>query len=148
MPYLRITCPDVMREQRHRIAQLLTDAVNELFFNPNSPVTRQELRERTTVHFAPYGDGDLFIGGRTPSERGRTDITVELSDWSMSLRSQKKIARALTPVVAGAFSVPPDHLDGINIRFHSDPPTDFSVGGRLISEFVPFPARLMKRIFG
>jgi phenylpyruvate tautomerase PptA (4-oxalocrotonate tautomerase family) len=148
MPYLRITCPELPPERRRAIAARLTDAINDLFFNPRAPLTRDELRERTTVHFVPYADGDLFIGGRTPTERGGADITVELSDWSMPVRQQKKVARGLTPVLAELFAVPPDGVDGLNLRFHSYPPTDFAVGGTLLSERVPWVGRMMKRVFG
>lgn len=148
MPYLRITCPDLPADRRRAIAARLTEAINDLFFNPRAPLTREELRERTTVHFVPYADGELFIGGRTPAERGGADITVELSDWNMPVSQQKKVARGLTPVLAGAFNVPPGEADGLNIRFHSYPPTDFAVGGRLLSERVPWVGRVMKRVFG
>jgi phenylpyruvate tautomerase PptA (4-oxalocrotonate tautomerase family) len=148
MPYLRITCPEGRSEQRQRIAQHLTAAINDLFYHPRGRVTRAELRERTTVHFMPYAPGDLFIGGRTPDERGAVDLTVELSDWHMSVRQQRKVARVLTPVLADLFDVPPNGLDGINIRFHPYPPRDFAVGGRLLSDLVPRVGRLMKRLAG
>ncbi|MCE3550414.1 hypothetical protein LWC33_02955 [Pseudonocardia sp. RS11V-5] len=32
------------------------------------------------VHFACYGDDELFIGGH-PSSVDQPDVTVELSDW-------------------------------------------------------------------
>jgi hypothetical protein len=126
----------------------LTETINELFYQPRGRTTREELRERTTVHFIPYGNRELFIGGRTPAERGRVDITVEISDWGMSVRQQKKVARLLTPVLAELFDVSPEDRDGINLRFHSYPPTDFAVGGRLLSEIVPLIGQLMKRTFG
>ena len=41
--------------------------------HPHHPVMREGLREGTTVHLAPYGEGDLLIVVETPSEReGRT----------------------------------------------------------------------------
>ena len=147
MPYLRITCPELSAEQRRAIAARLTDAVNEIFYNPRARLTREELRERTTVHFASYRDGEIFIGGRTPQERGAIDLTVELSDWNMSARRQRKAARELTPLLAELFAIPPSQRDNINIRFHPYPPTDFAVGGRLLSDIVPFFGRLMKRLF-
>jgi len=147
MPYLRVTCPELSPERRRIIATRLTDAVNDLFFNPRARLTREELRERTTIHFAPYREADLFIGGRTPQERGEIDLTVELSDWSMSARRQRKVARALTPLLGELFSIPPERKDGISIRFHPYPPTDFAVGGRLLSEIVPLTGRLMKQLF-
>lgn len=78
MPYLRITSTERNRDQRRAIATQLTDAINDLFYNPKSPTTREELREHTTVHFMPYARDNLFIGARTPDERGRQDVTVEL----------------------------------------------------------------------
>lgn len=146
MPYLRITCPELSLEHRHAIAARLTDAINDLFFDPRTRLTRDELRERTTVHFVLYAPGELFVGGRTPDERGALDITAEVSDWSMSVRQQRKVARGLTPVLAEAFGVPTDQIDGVNIRFHSYPPTDFAVGGRLLADVVPLIGRVMKRV--
>ncbi len=101
MPYLRITCDDTAPLVRRPIAQRLTDAVVDLFFHPRAPLTRQEVRERTTVHFTSYGEDEVFIGGRTPRERerGAADVTVELSDWSMSVRLRRRIARTLTPLL-------------------------------------------------
>jgi hypothetical protein len=64
MPYLHLTCPTAPIEQRRRIAQRLTDETVNLFFNPRGGPSRDELRERTTVHFAPFADGELFIGAR------------------------------------------------------------------------------------
>ena len=130
------------------MAQRLTDEVNELFYNSRTPISREELREHTTLHFTPYRESEMFIGARTPSERGSVDITVELSDWSMSERQQRKIARRLTAVLAELFSVDPKDIEGINIRFHPYPPTDFGVGGILLSDRVPLVGRIMKRIFG
>ena len=108
-------------------------------------MTREELRERTTVHFVPYRENELFIGARTPEERKAMDLTVELSDWSMSVQQQRRIAERLTPLLAEVFEIPQSGLDGINIRFHPYPPTDFAVGGRLLSDIVPLIGRLMKR---
>jgi|GEM_PF-822997 len=146
MPYLRVTCPEMPPEQRRIAAQRLTEAVNEIFWNPRSGLTRDELRERTTVHFVPYADDVLFIGARTPRLRGVADITVELSDWSMPKRMQRRIARELTPVLAQLFAIAPDAVENINIRFHSYPPSDFAVGGRLLSDIVPRAARFFKRL--
>lgn len=148
MPYLRITCPELAAARRVEAARRLTGTIVELFFDPRARLTREELRERTTVHFIPYRNDELFVGGRTPEERGTVDLTVELSDWSMSVRQQRRIAHALTPVLAAVFDVPPAGIDGINIRFHSYPPTDFAVGGRLLSDLVPRIGRLMKRLGG
>ncbi|MBV8844832.1 MAG: hypothetical protein JO307_18655 [Bryobacterales bacterium] len=132
--------------RRRPIAEQLTAAVNDLFFDPRARVTREELRERTTVHFAAYRENELFIGARTPVERNAVDVTVEISDWSMSVKQQRRIAQDLTPLLARLFDVPPAGLDGINIRFHPYPPTDFAVGGRLLSDIVPLVGRIMKRL--
>ena len=148
MPYLRITCPDISWQRRRAVAERLTEAVNDLFFNPRARLTRRELRERTTVHFAAYRENELFIGARTPEQRNALDLTVEVSDWSMSVRQQRKVAAALTPCVAELFNVPDAHRNAVNIRFHPYPPTDFAVGGKLLSDIVPWIGRLMKRVFG
>jgi phenylpyruvate tautomerase PptA (4-oxalocrotonate tautomerase family) len=148
MPYLRITCPPLDEQQRRQLAEALTAAINDLFYNPRGRQSREELRERTTVHFFPYAEGDLFIGGKTPTQRGCPDITIELSDWSMSVRQQRKVAAELTPRVAELFHVPDDRRDAVNIRFHSYPPTDFAVGGKLLSDIIPRIGQVMKRVFG
>jgi phenylpyruvate tautomerase PptA (4-oxalocrotonate tautomerase family) len=145
VPYLRVTCPEISAERRRIVARRLTEAVNDIFWNPRSGLTRDELRERTTVHFLPYGEDTLFIGGRTPAERAVPDITVELSDWSMPVRMQRRIAREFTPVLAQLFNITTADLDNINIRFHSYPPTDFAVGGKLLSDIIPAAGRVLKR---
>jgi hypothetical protein len=66
----------------------------------------------------------------------------------MSVKQQRRIAKRLTPLLAELFDIAPNGLDGINIRFHSYPPTDFAVGGRLLSDIVPLVGRLMKRLAG
>lgn len=148
MPYLRITCPELSPARRQQIARRLTQAINDLFYNPKAPLTREELQERTTVHFVPFAPGELFIGARTPDERQSADITVELSDWYLTVRQQRKIARDLTPILAELWNVPAEQVDGINIRFHSYPPTDFAVGGRLLSDLIPRVGQMMKRLMG
>ena len=148
MPYLRITCTELPAEQKREIAAQLTQKINELFFNPRGGPSQEELRERTTVHFTSYSDADLFIGGRTQKERGTPDVTVELSDWSMSVKQQRKIAKTLTPRLAELFSVAAEDSDAINIRFHSYPPSDFAVGGELLSDKVPFIGRTLKKLAG
>jgi phenylpyruvate tautomerase PptA (4-oxalocrotonate tautomerase family) len=145
VPYLRITCPEIPSDRRRAIAEQLTRAVNDLFFNPRARLTREELRERTTVHFVPYRENELFIAARTPEERKAMDLTVELSDWNMPVKQQRRIAHDLTPLLAELFGVDAANLDGINIRFHSYPPTDFAVGGRLLSDVIPLIGQLMKR---
>lgn len=146
MPYLRLTCPEVGPARRREIAQRLTDAVNDLFYSPRGGPSRAELRERTTVHFLPYGEADLFIGGRTPQEREQPDLTLELSDWNMGVKTQRRVAAQLTPLLAELFGVPASGLDGVNIRFHPYPPRDFAVGGRLLADLVPRIGQIMKRL--
>jgi len=148
VPYLRITCPELSLERRQQVAVRLTQALNDLLFDPRSRLTREELRERTTVHFVPYAPGELFIGGGTPEARGSLDVTMELSDWGMSARQRRRLARGLTPLLAELFAVPRAGWDGINIRFHSYHPSEFAVGGRLLSELVPPIGRLMRRLAG
>jgi phenylpyruvate tautomerase PptA (4-oxalocrotonate tautomerase family) len=144
MPYLRITCPDLSSEQKRAIAKQLTQEINDLFYNDKGGPSREELRSHTTVHFAPYTQEDVFIGGQTPLERGDVDLTVELSDWNMNLKQKRKVARNLTPVLAKLFGV--KDIESVNIRFHSYPPTDFSVGGKLVSELVPRIGQVMKKL--
>jgi hypothetical protein len=147
MPYLRITCSQLPLEQKRAIALKLTDAINDLFFSERGGPSREELREHTTVQFVPYTEGDVFIGGRTPTERGDVDITVELSDWNMSVGRQRKVAQALTPKLGELFGAA-QGLDGVNFRFHSYPPTDFAVGGALLSDRVPRIGQIMKKLAG
>jgi phenylpyruvate tautomerase PptA (4-oxalocrotonate tautomerase family) len=144
VPYLRITCPDLPSAKRREIATRLTNEIVSLFFNPRANQTEAEVRSHTSVHFLPYHGDELFIGGLTPSERGLPDLTVELSDWSMSVQKQRRVANALTPVLAEVFGMP--DLNEINIRFHSYPPTDFSVGGKLLSDRIPAMGRFMKKL--
>lgn len=148
MPYLRITCAEIPPERRRAIAIGLTETINNLFYNPRARLSREELRERTTVHFIPYGADMLFIGARTPEERNSIDLTIELSDWNMPVRQQRKVAPVLTHALAKLFDVPADQRDSINIRFHSYPPTDFAVGGRLLADVVPKIGQMLKRVAG
>jgi phenylpyruvate tautomerase PptA (4-oxalocrotonate tautomerase family) len=144
MPYLRITCPELGSEQKRSIAKELTDEINNLFYNSKGGPSREELRSHTSVHFISYKPDELFIGGETPRERKVADLTVELSDWNMSVKQQKKVAQGLTPVLGKLFGI--TDLENVNIRFHSYPPTDFAVGGKLISELVPRIGQVMKRM--
>lgn len=96
------------------------------------------------MHFAPYGPGELFVGGRAAGPE-QPDLTVELSDWSMSTRRQARVARALTPLLAREFATAPD---AVNVRFNSYPPTDFAVGGTLLTHRVPRLVRWTKRLLG
>jgi phenylpyruvate tautomerase PptA (4-oxalocrotonate tautomerase family) len=149
MPYLRLTCPELDAEHRQTLATRLTDAINDLLFDPRGRLTRDELRERTTVHFTPYAPGELFIGGRTPEARGAADVTLELSDWGMSARQRRRLAATLTPVLAELFGVPPEEGWGnLNIRLHVYRPSEFAVGGRLLSDLVPLVGRLLRRLAG
>ena len=94
------------------------------------------------MHFTSYGDDELFIGGR-PATREHPDVTVELSDWSMSTRRQRRAAARLTPLLVRLYDA---GSDAVNLRFHSYPPTDFAVGGALLSDRVPRPAQWAKRL--
>lgn len=144
MPYLRITCPEMEPERRYAIAQALTDFLAQLFWQPRAGLSVQQLRERTTIHFVPYREGELFIAGQAPAPG--TDLTVELSDWNMPVRQQRRIARELTPMLMRLFQIPTDRLEGVNIRFHPYPPTDFAVGGKLLADRIPWIGRWMKRM--
>jgi phenylpyruvate tautomerase PptA (4-oxalocrotonate tautomerase family) len=144
MPYLRLTCPELPLETRRHIAKRLTDEIVRLFWEPKSGQSEDTVRSHTTVHFVPFTEGEVFIGGQTPTERGVMDITAELSDWSMSVKKQRRVAQELTPVLAEVFKA--SDLEGVNVRFHSYPPTDFSVGGALLSDRVPRVGQVMKKI--
>jgi phenylpyruvate tautomerase PptA (4-oxalocrotonate tautomerase family) len=141
VPYLRVTCPALAPERRREIAGALTDAVVGLF-TPRRGPGAAEIRERTTVHFVTHGDDELFVGGVAVTAAA-PDVTVELSDWSMSVRQQKRVAAALTPLLAAQFAASADH---VNVRFHPYPPTDFAVGGTLLSDRVPSVGRLARRL--
>jgi phenylpyruvate tautomerase PptA (4-oxalocrotonate tautomerase family) len=129
--------------RRSEIAESLTAAVVELFTPPRGP-SADDIRARTTVHFVCYRDAELFVGGRG-ADAGSPDVTVELSDWSMSTRRQRRVAAHLTPRLVQLFGAEPD---SVNLRFHPYPPTDFAVGGALLADRVPRPARWAKRLFG
>lgn len=143
MPYLRLTCPQLEPERRRSIAETLTSAVVELSTPPRGP-TADEIRAHTTVHFTCYGPDELFIAGR-PADPGAPDVTVEFSDWSISVRQQRRVTARLTPLLVEIFST---QIDSVNMRFQSYPPTDFAVGGQLLADRIPRPARWAKRIFG
>ena len=70
---------------------------------------------------------------------------MEFSDWGMRPRLQGRLAGELTPVLARLFGMEAQ-LDSVNIRFHPYPPTDFAVGGKLLSELIPVIGRLMRRL--
>lgn len=143
MPYLRLTCPPLEPARRREVAEELTAAVVELFTPPRGP-SATDIRARSTVHFATYGPDELFIGGHAATV-AYPDVTVEVSDWSMSVRQQVKTAARLTPLLVRLFDAEPD---AVNLRFHSYPPTDFAVGGLLLSTRVPRIARWAKRALG
>lgn len=87
---------------------------------------------------------ELFVGGRAATDAS-VDVTVEVSDWSMSVRQQGRVASRLTPVLVQLFDAEPD---AVNMRFHSYPPTAFAVGAVLLSRRVPRVARWTKRALG
>jgi phenylpyruvate tautomerase PptA (4-oxalocrotonate tautomerase family) len=143
MPYLRVTSPPLESARRAATAAELTEAVVELFTPPRGPGAA-DIRRRTTVHFASYGDDELFIGGRAATSE-QPDVTVEVSDWSMSTRRQRLVAARLTPLLVRLFGAEPE---AVNLRFHPYPPTDFAVGGVLLADRVPRVARWIKRVLG
>jgi phenylpyruvate tautomerase PptA (4-oxalocrotonate tautomerase family) len=96
------------------------------------------------MQFSCYQLEELFVGG-VAAEPSRPDVTVELSDWHMSTRQQRTTAAGLTPVLVHLLDADPD---AVNIWFHSYPPADFAVGGRLLSDRIPAAARLAKQILG
>lgn len=144
MPYMKLTTPETTADDRARIARELTEAVVQLL-TPRNGLTPQELRERCTVHFTPYEPMMMAIGGTLMRDRIGKDITMELSDWGMTKRMQRRLARELAPLLARLFGME-DHLDHVNIRFHPYPPTDFAVGGRLLADLIPKIGQLMKRL--
>jgi phenylpyruvate tautomerase PptA (4-oxalocrotonate tautomerase family) len=105
MPYLRITCPALDPERRREIADALTDAVVELFTPPRGP-SADDIRARTTVHYTSYDANELFVGGR-PATTETPDVTVELSDWSMSTRQKRRVTARLTPLLVLLFAAQP-----------------------------------------
>ena len=143
MPYLKITCPELPPEYK-AIAETLTKEVIDLFYTSKARLSRDELREHTTIHFTPYQNAQLFIGGRTSAQRGIADITVELWDWNLSVTMQRRVAKVLTSVLSSLFHQ--SDRDAINIHFHSYAPTDFAVGGMLLSDRIPLMGRLAKRL--
>lgn len=145
---MKLTTPEVSLERRQIIAHELTETVVRAMTPKNERgLTASELRERCTVHFTPYEPTTMAIGGKLMSDRGDGDVTMEFSDWGMGPRLQRRLARELTPVLTKLFGMEaaPDH---VNIRFHPYPPTDFAVGGKLLSELIPAIGRVMKRVAG
>jgi phenylpyruvate tautomerase PptA (4-oxalocrotonate tautomerase family) len=134
MPYLGITSQSLPASARCAIAGRLTDTIVDLFFNPRSPLARIDLRERTTVHFTPYGDDELFIDGRTPQQREAPDVPMELSRLVDAGASPTQGRTRLTPVVMELFGIEKSDADAVNIRFHSYPPSDFAAGGQLLCD--------------
>lgn len=72
MPYLRVTCPTTDAGRRVEVARALTDAVVALFTLARGPVTAADIRARTTVPLACYGEAELFVGGEAQGGRSRT----------------------------------------------------------------------------
>ena len=146
MPYMKLTFPDVSEARRQDIAKELTEAVVRLMTPPGGRGLKpEELRERCTVHFTPYTPTSMAIGGKLMRDRHEQDVTMEFSDWGMGTRLKRRLARELTPVLARLFGMEAQS-DHVNIRFHPYPPTDFAVGGKLLSELIPAIGRLMKRV--
>ncbi len=146
MPYMKLTSAEISVGRREEIARELTDAVVRLMKPPGGRgPTPEQLRDRCTVHFTPYDPTSMAIGGKLMRDRAEQDVTMEFSDWGMTPRLQRRLTRELTPLLARLFGME-SHLDHVNIRFYPYPPTDFAVGGRLLSELVPAIGRLMKRL--
>ena len=146
MPYVTLTTPPLSLDDRQRIAHDLTEAVVRLMTPANGRgLSPDELRERCTVHFTPYEDDMLAIGGKLMRDREEKDVTMEFSDWGLNTRRQRKLARELTPLLASFFGLG-TQLDHVNIRFHPYPPSDFAVGGRLFADLIPAIGRFMKSI--
>jgi phenylpyruvate tautomerase PptA (4-oxalocrotonate tautomerase family) len=145
MPYMKLSCPDVSSIKRQEIAATLTNAVVQL--NATRSVSANDLRERCTVHFTPYAPDGLAIGGRLMRDRPEPDVTMEYSDWSISMRRRRRLAAALTPLLAQFFGLS-NQLDHVNIRFHPYRPSDFAVGGTLLSDLIPRIGQWAKRMSG
>ena len=141
MPYLRLTCPALPAARRRQVAGELIDLLVELFTPPRGP-SPQEIRSRSTVHFTSYDPDELFVGDRAAGP-DQPDVTAEISDWSMSRRPQARVAARLTPVLSSLVDA---ETDAVNVRFHSYPPSEFAVGGTLLSHRVPAAARFAKRL--
>jgi phenylpyruvate tautomerase PptA (4-oxalocrotonate tautomerase family) len=148
MPYMKLTTPELSVEQREQIARQLTEAVVRLMAPPGGRgPTAQELRERCTVHFTPYEPTMMAIGGKLMRDRAEKDVTMEFSDWGLSLNHLRLLARELTPVLAKLFGME-GQLDHVNIRFHPYPPHHFAVGGKLLYDLIPIIGRIMKPLMG
>jgi len=84
-------------------------------YNPRSPVKREDRRTNDRARRA-IRQGDLLIGGRTPSERERANITVE-DLWLEYFGPHAKESRVkTTPVSADRLSVL-DQMDRIQSAF-------------------------------
>jgi hypothetical protein len=83
-------------------------------------------------------------------QRNAAILTLQskISDWNMSARQKRRVARRLTPLIAELFAIPNTCLDEINICFHPYPPKDFAVGRRLLADIIPRMARAAKRLLG
>ena len=55
------------------------------------------------------------------------------------------MAARLSPLLVELLGAEPE---SVNVRFHSYPPTDFAVGGRLLADLVPRPAQWAERLLG
>jgi hypothetical protein len=77
---------------------------------------------------------------RRPRPAGRDRRDQRLVDVAASTSSSGR------PPHAVALSLFEAASDAVNVRFHSYPPSDFAVGGTLLSNRVPPAARLAKRL--
>ena len=146
MPYMKLSTPDVTPQDRERIARELTEAmVHVMTRRYGRGFTPGELRERCTVHFTPYEPATMAVGGRLMQNRDEQNVTMEFSDCGMTTRLQARLARELTPLLGQLFCMDA-HLERVRIRFHPYPPTDFAVGGRLLSAVAPRLGQLMQHL--
>jgi hypothetical protein len=146
VPYLRVTCAQVSRDRRRAIAERLTEEIVDLFLSPNGRITREQLREPRQYTSQAMGDAPLLLHGHTPIGKFHGQIDrISVGGRSASDDEFVFIVHQ-TPILAKLYEIPPDRLEGINLRFHPYPPTDFAVGGRLLSDLVPLIGRWMKAL--
>ena len=89
MPYVRVTCPALDPTRRREIAEELTNAVVDPSPRGGAPGPPTSAPAPPCTS-AATGPDELFVGGRAATEQ-RPDITVELSDCSMSTRIAKRL---------------------------------------------------------
>ncbi len=146
MTTMRLTAPPLSPEEHEKIARELTEAVVRLMSNAGGRwFTTDEIRERCMVHFTHYEPHTLAIGGKLMRERQGRHVFLELSDWGLNVRQQRKIAQTLTPLLARLYGMEADG-ERVAIHFHPYAPTDFALGGKLLADRIPWVGQIMKRI--